>query len=60
MVNGETVIENWTHHGPTGDAGEFLVGGDGESVAETVEIVVEHFEIFGFAVLEVSLERVPD
>ncbi len=52
LVDGKAVIENWTHHGPTRDSGEFTVDADG-----AVEIVVEHFEIMGFAVLEVDLER---
>jgi Right handed beta helix region len=54
MVNGTAVIVNWTHHGPTLDVGEFVVVAGDESVV----IEVEHFEIFGFAVLELGLEKV--
>lgn len=53
IVNGETIIENWTHHGPTTDTGEFTMVADGEA-----EIIVEHFEIFGYAVLEFDMARV--
>ncbi len=48
-----TAIENWTHHGPTRDTAEFTI--DQPSV---VEVEVEHFELDGFAVLEVTLDRV--
>ncbi len=54
LVDGKAVIENWTHHGPARDTGEFTLDGD-----RGVEIVVEHFEIMGFSVLEVDLERAP-
>lgn len=53
LVDGRAVIENWTHHGPTRDAGEFTVDAD-----RAVEIVVEHFEIAGFALLEFEFEPV--
>ena len=50
-IGERTVLENWTWHGPTLDDAEFdqLEGG-------TVEVVVEHFEIDGYAVLRVELE----
>jgi parallel beta-helix repeat protein len=51
LVNGEPVIENWTWHGPTRDSGSFE-----QKVTGEVEIVVEHFEIDGYAVLEFDLE----
>lgn len=51
LVDGHSVIENWTWHGPTRDSGIFEQTTTGE-----VEIVVEHFEIDGYAVLEVELE----
>jgi len=47
------VIDNWTWHGPTVDHGEFTLAADAE-----VEILIEHFEIDGYAVLEFSIERV--
>jgi hypothetical protein len=53
LVNGHPVIENWTWHGPTRDSGLHE-----QSAAGAVEIVVEHFEIDGYAVLEFSLEPV--
>ncbi|MCH7793382.1 MAG: hypothetical protein IID31_14010, partial [Planctomycetes bacterium] len=59
IVAGEVVVENWTHHGPTVDTGTFEVSAPGEVIGG-VEIVVEHFEIFGYAVLEFTLERVDD
>ena len=49
-VDGKLVIENWTWHGPTRDLGTLEVAAD-----KTVEIVVEHFQIDGYAVLEFSL-----
>ncbi len=53
-VDGRTVIDNWTHHGPTTDSA--VVGFDALG-KHTLE--VEHFELDGFAVLEVDLERAP-
>jgi hypothetical protein len=54
-VDGAPVIENWTWHGPTRDAGKLALAAD-----KTVEIVVEHFQIDGYAVLEFSLTRQPE
>jgi parallel beta-helix repeat protein len=51
-VDGEPVIENWTWHGPTRDTGTLELPKD-----KTVEIVVEHFEIDGYAVLELEVSR---
>jgi parallel beta-helix repeat protein len=50
-VAGRPVIENWTWHGPTRDEGVFEQAGAG-----AVEVVVEHFEIDGYAVLRLDLE----
>jgi len=54
-VNGRSVIENWTWHGPTPNEGLFEQVTDGE-----VELEVEHFEIDGYAVLKLELEPGPD
>jgi parallel beta-helix repeat protein len=51
-VDGKPVIENWAWHGPTRDQGELTLASD-----KTVEIVVEHFQIDGYAVLDFSLAR---
>lgn len=51
-VNGKPVIENWTWHPPTRDTGVFEQPADGE-----VEIVVEHFEIDGWAALELDIRQ---
>ncbi len=51
-VDGKPVIENWTWHGPTRDVGVLELPKD-----KTVEIVVEHFEIDGYAVLELAVSR---
>jgi parallel beta-helix repeat protein len=51
-VDGKPVIENWAWHGPTRDSGKLELNAD-----KTVEIVVEHFQIDGYAVLEFSLAR---
>ena len=52
IVDGEQIIENWAWHGPTRDSGTFTL-----REAKTVEIVVEHFEIDGYAVLELGISR---
>ncbi len=52
-VDGKRVIDNWTWHVPNRDTGRLTIEAD-----KTIEIVVEHFEIDGFAVLEFSLTPV--
>ncbi|MBX3391289.1 MAG: right-handed parallel beta-helix repeat-containing protein [Phycisphaeraceae bacterium] len=52
-VNDTVVIENWTWHAPTRDAGEFVMEREGQ-----VTIRVEHFEIDGYSVLELGIEQV--
>jgi hypothetical protein len=54
-VDGKPVIENWAWHGPTRDSGKLELKAD-----KTVDIVVEHFQIDGYAVLEFSLSQQPD
>jgi len=49
-VDGRAIIDNWTWHGPTPDTGTFELQAD-----KTVEITVEHFEIDGYAVLELKI-----
>jgi hypothetical protein len=51
-VNGATIIENWTHHGPTTDTGIFE-----QSAASETEIEVEYFQLDGHAVLRFFIER---
>jgi len=53
-ANGKAVIDNWTWHGPTRDTGKLELAAD-----TVVEIVVEHFQIDGYAVLEFQLARAP-
>ena len=53
-VDGQVLIENWTHHGPTRDEGRFTL-----EQAKTVAIRVEHFELNGYAILELGLEPIP-
>jgi parallel beta-helix repeat protein len=48
--DGAPVIDNWTWHGPTRDTGILTLAAD-----KTVEVVVEHFEIDGYAVLELEI-----
>lgn len=50
LVDGKPVIENWTWHAPTRDTGVFTLEQQRE-----VEIVVEHFEIDGYAVLRLDI-----
>lgn len=51
LVDGVVVIENWTWHGPTRDSGTVELSHQRE-----VEIVVEHFEIDGYATLSLEIE----
>jgi hypothetical protein len=51
-LDGKSVIENWTWHGPTRDTARLELAAD-----KTVDIVVEHFQIDGYAVLEFSISR---
>jgi parallel beta-helix repeat protein len=51
LVNGGPVIENWTWHGPTTNDGVFEQPTESE-----VPIVVEYFEIDGFATLRLEIE----
>lgn len=51
-IDGQTVIENWAWHGPTRDTGTFELTED-----KTIEVRVEHFEIDGYATLELTLSR---
>lgn len=53
MVDGASVIENWTHHGATWDEGEFTLEQE-----QRVPIVVEYFELDGASVLEFQIEPV--
>ena len=50
MVDSELIIDNWTWHGPTQDTGTWRL-----TEERTVEIVVEHFDIDGYAVLELEI-----
>ena len=52
QINGKVVLENWTWHGPTPNEAAYEQAAEGE-----VEIEVEHFEIDGYSVLKVDLER---
>ena len=49
-VDGKPVINNWTWHGPTRDSATVTIEKE-----RAVEIVVEHFQIDGYAVLEFTL-----
>lgn len=50
LVNNRPILENWTWHAPTRDTALFHQPEDAE-----VEIVVEHFEIDGYSVLEFEI-----
>lgn len=52
-VDGRPILENWTWHGPTPNETVFEQPADGE-----VELLVEHFEIDGYAVLQFEIEEV--
>ena len=51
-VDGKPVIDNWTWHAPTRDEGVFELPAD-----KAVEIVVEYFELDGYAVLELGISK---
>jgi len=53
-VDGKTIIENWTWHGPTPNRATLEL-----PTNKTVEITVEHFEIDGYAVLELKISGRP-
>jgi len=48
------VLENWTWHAPTKNEGVLEL-----AEATDVDLVVEHFEIDGFAVLHLDIAPVP-
>lgn len=50
-VDGALLIDNWTHHAPTRDEAEFTL-----EASAAVQIEVEHFELDGFALLELELK----
>jgi len=52
-ANGEIVIDNWTWHAPTVDIAELHF-----DESTTVDLLVEHFELDGHAVLEFAIEAV--
>lgn len=52
-VDGKLVIDNWTHHAPTLDEARFTL-----EAAARVRIEVEHFELDGYALLELELAPV--
>ncbi len=54
MVDGRVVLENWTWHGPTQDSGVWEQ--PAEAADREIEVVVEHFEIDGYAVLKLTIE----
>ncbi|MBL9139219.1 MAG: hypothetical protein JNK85_25345 [Verrucomicrobiales bacterium] len=51
-IQGRPVIENWTWHGPTVDEAVYDHPVDGD-----VTLEIEHFEIDGYAVLRLEIER---
>ncbi len=56
IADGDWIIDNWTHHGPTPNEGVFEVASDAD---ETV-LRVYHFEIDGYAMLKLSVDRLDD
>jgi len=54
LVNGVAVIDNWTWHAPTRDSGVYEQRESG-----AVDLVVEHFEIDGYSVLELDIAPAP-
>lgn len=54
LVDGKPVIDNWTWHAPTTDSAAVEIAS-----AHEAEVVVEYFELDGFAVLEFDLAPAP-
>lgn len=54
-VDGTDIIKNWTWHAPTVDEAVF-----DQPETKPVTILLEYFEIDGFAVLEFNLEPIPE
>ncbi|KAA3605444.1 MAG: hypothetical protein DWQ01_19170 [Planctomycetota bacterium] len=50
-LDGRKILENWTWHGPTRDTAYFKLTEDRD-----VFLLVEHFELDGYAVLELEIE----
>lgn len=50
-VNGQPLIENWTHHGPTWNRAELRL-----EKPKKIELEIEHFELDSASVLEFDLE----
>ncbi|MFG0285272.1 MAG: right-handed parallel beta-helix repeat-containing protein [Phycisphaerales bacterium JB039] len=53
MVDGATIVENWTRHAPVTNTGVLRL-----DQAREVEIVVEHFEDRGYAVVTLEIEPI--
>lgn len=53
LVDGKVLLENWTWHGPTVNEAVLEVVG-----SEPKEIVVEHFELDGYATLELQISPI--
>jgi hypothetical protein len=51
MVDGKTVLENWTWHGPTRDTAEV------ELAVGEHDFVLEYFQIDGASALTIDLQR---
>ncbi len=57
-VNDQVVIDNWTWHAPTEDVGTFELTADAAAGGAAVaHIRLEHFELDGYALLKLELER---
>lgn len=54
-ADGHTIIERWDWHGPTEDVAEIRTDETRE-----IELVLEHFELEGFAVLTLAVEPMPE
>ena len=58
-LDGRRIIDNWTWHPPTEDVATFEIIQTVEAKEpRTVELVIEHFELDGYAVLRAELEPI--
>ena len=53
LIDGKPVLENWTWHGPTENKAVY------ETTGGVHEIVIEHFELDGWARLSFDLRPLP-
>lgn len=54
LVNGNAIIENWTHHAAAEDHAVFV-----QEQSEIIDVTIEYFEIDGLATLDFHIDPAP-